>query len=964
MTRARRLLLPAALSLALMVGLLPALQPVADAAPLTPVPSNVGCDPLDPSACLFPFPNNFFTTADPTTDTGVRVNFLPTAMPRNGTEVTEGGEGKPVDPLEWNRNDGFSPGSAVMTLVPGLDLHATWGTQDRPYAGQPNEQGYYDYRDHIADIGLYQREDAPIVIINADTGERHPFWSELDSHRDAVSQGERALILRPAVNFEEGARYVVALRDLKTSNGSTIPARPEFEAYRSGGATDARQAYFNEKIFAPLAGAGIAKDDLYLAWDFTVASEKNLAGRILHMRDDAFGRILGDTNLGNGIVEGSTPDFVVDRTEVRTDSWTDARGVQRSQQVRRIHGRVTVPNYMDRVQQTEAHFKEEGKATIPDPVDEGIYYDIPAPGSRLLDVDRDGRPEQNPVESTVNVPFLCEVPLNGQANNATLYGHGLLGTRDQVGDIKSPRRAAPFLGCAADWWGMSLSDLPTVASILGDFSNFPSLPDRAQQGFLNFMFLGRAAVHPNGFATDPAFQQDGESLVKVADDSSTPLYYDGNSQGGIMGGALVAVSPDIQRAVLGVPGMNYSTLLNRSVDWEGELELEPGLPAYSVPYYESYRDPLERQIVFGLAQMLWDRGEANGYAEHMTDDPYANTPEHDVMLQVAFSDHQVANVAAEVEARTIGAPIMTPGLPQGKHWEMDPYFSETATYPYEGSALVYWDSGNATPPNANIPPSEGSDPHGHPRNEPAAAWQEAHFLLTGTMYDVCNGGDYVTLKHPVNSGRPSCVPPDWAPGSAPPDDPAPAPTSLTITDASQTSGQYSDGTLFQARLSDEAGGVEGSEVIFELSGQGASRTFSAITDANGLAQVTPLLEEEPGAYEVMASFAGDDEHASSTSAPAPFEVLHEDTSMSLVVTGQGSRRSLDATLTDADSAAGVAGRTVDFFADGELIGSGTTDEMGRASISVPPRYRGGRHDFAAVFSGDAYYLPSEGSAQT
>ena len=951
MTRARRLLLPAALSFALTIGLLPNLQPAVEAAPLTPVPSNVGCDPLDPSACLFPFPNNLFTKPDATTETGLRVDFLPTAMPRNGTEVTEGGEGKPVDPTEWNRNDGFSPGSAVMTLVPGLDLPVTWGTQERPHAGTPNEQGYYDYRDHIADIGLYERADAPIVIINAATGERHPFWSELDSHRDAAA--ERALILRPAINFEEGARYVVALRNLKTSDGATISAGPEFEAYRSGTATDARQAYFNEQVFAPLAAAGIARDDLYLAWDFTIASEENLAGRILHMRNDAFGRILGDQNLANGVVEGAAPEFTVDRISEKSDTFKDSRGVERTHKIRVVHGRVTVPNYLDRIQQTEGHVRGNQ-----------LPADAPVPGSRLLDVNMDGRPEQNPVESMVNVPFQCELPLNGQENFVTLYGHGLLGDRSQVGDIRSPRRAGPFLGCAADWWGMSTPDVPTVAAILTDFSNFPSLPDRAQQGFLNFMFLGRAAVHPDGFVTDPAFQgEGGKRLVKVADDSSTPLFYDGNSQGGIMGGSLIAVSPDIQRGILGVPGMNYSTLLNRSVDWEGELETKPEIPPYSVPFYESYRDPLERQIVFGLMQMLWDRGEANGYAQHMTDDPYPNTPSHDVMLQVAFSDHQVANVSAEVEARTIGAPIMTPGLPAGRHWEMDPYFADTATYPYDGSALVYWDSGNATPPNANIPPDEGSDPHGHPRNEPAAAWQEAHFLLTGTMYDVCDGGPYLTLKNPANAGTPSCHPPAWAPGSTPPDD-APAPTSLAITDASQGSGQYSDGTLFQARLSDAAGAVEGAEVVFELSGARGSRSFTALTDANGLAQVTPVLEEEPGAYTLAASFAGTEERASSTSGPAPFEVLREDSSMTLAVDGRGSRRSLDARLTDADSAAGVAGRSVEFFADGESIGSGVTDDTGSASLPIPARYRGGHHEFEAVFSGDTYYLASRAAAQT
>ena len=93
---------------------------------------------------------------------------------------------------------------------------------------------------------------------------------------------------------------------------------------------------------------------------------------------------------------------------------------------------------------------------------------------------------------------------------------------------------------------MSTADLPNVAAILADLSNFPSLADRAQQGFLNFLFLGRALVHPEGFAADPAFQgADGAPLI--ARRRRGELFYDGNSQGGIMGGALVALSPDLTR---------------------------------------------------------------------------------------------------------------------------------------------------------------------------------------------------------------------------------------------------------------------------------------------------------------------------------------------------------------------------------------------------------------------------------
>jgi hypothetical protein len=761
---------------ALVVGVLPGAQ----AAPVAPVPTNVGCDPIDPAACLLPFPNDFFTVADATTQTGRRINFNPAAMPRTGAEVTEGGEGKPVDPTEWNRNDGFSPGSAVMTYVPGIDLPTTWGIQDRDHSTVGiNEPGYYDYRDQITDIGLYENADSPFVILNADTGQRHPFWTEVDQHPGATEAEEQVLILRPAVNFDEGTRYIVAMRNLKKSDGSVIPANPAFASIRDNTTPTvpelpdqmARRSHFNTDIFPALSEAGIDRSQLYIAWDFTVASEQNIAGRMLHMRDDAFGRVLGDIDLSDGIVAGESPAFMVDSTEARVDSWTDSRGSDHSQAIRRVRGRVEVPNYLDRIQQTTSHVADSRFA--PQKPGGVVYADFPAPGSRLFDNPATPQfPDQNPAESTVQVPFVCDVPLNGAKNIVGMYGHGLLGDRDQINDFnKSPRRNGDFLGCAIDWWGMSTPDVATVAAILTDFSNFPSLADRAQQGFLNFLIVQRAAIHPEGFATNAAFQQNGESLIKTADENGTYAVYDGNSQGGIMGGAIMALSPDAKRGVLGVLGMNYSTLLNRSVDWEGELKFEADLPPYSIPFYNSYRDPIERQIVFGLMQMLWDRGEANGFAHHMTDDPYPNTPPHEVMLQASFSDHQVSNHAAEVEARTVGAPLMTPDLEPGRHWALTP-FLETATYPYNGSALIYWDSGNATPPNGNLPPSNGSDPHSAPRDERASSWQEAHFLLTGQMYDVCDGGYYLTRRHPDNkvtgSEVASCLEPEFAAGSEPP----------------------------------------------------------------------------------------------------------------------------------------------------------------------------------------------------
>jgi hypothetical protein len=286
-----------------------------------------------------------------------------------------------------------------------------------------------------------------------------------------------------------------------------------------------------------------------------------------------------------------------------------------------------------------------------------------------------------------------------------------------------------FVFCASDWIGMSTPDVPNIATILADLSNFASLPDRAQQGFVNFMYLGRAMIHAQGFNTHPAFQFDkGSGPVPVLDGQR--LFYDGNSQGGIMGGSLAALAPDFDRAVLGVPAMNYSTLLRRSVDFD----------QYAVVLYQNYPNELERPLILSLIQTLWDRGEANGYAHHMTDNPLPNTPAHHVLLHEAFGDHQVANVATEVEARTIGAAVRQPAISPGRHTDVTPYFGipPIPSFPFDGSALVVWDSGSPTPPPNNTPPRAGADPHSHPRNDAAARVQKSEFLkIGGRIVDVC-----------------------------------------------------------------------------------------------------------------------------------------------------------------------------------------------------------------------------------
>jgi hypothetical protein len=636
-------------------------QGVAHARPAqeSPEEAHGACDFLDPAKCLYPFPNDYFTVPDPSTDTGRRVQFSPDSMPRNAAGV-------PIDPTEWNRNDGFSPGSAILTVVPGLDLTRTGAAPE-------------------TDIGRSLRANAPIVLLDATTGRRIPYWAELDQSAPAADQ--RALVVRPAVNFREGHRIVVGLRGLQNASGATIEPGDAFRAYRDGTKTtdptiEERRPHMQDVLKA-LDGAGVKRDDLFLAWDFTVASRRNLSERMLHIRDDAF------SSLGN-----SAPAFQVTQVENDVDE-----GV-----ARRVTGTFTVPNYLTGNGQ---------------------------PGN-AFNTGENGLPQRN---GDYTAPFTCIIPRaalkpDGTAARArpAVYGHGLLGSESEVSaeNVRAMAGEHNFVFCATKWIGLSQEDIGNAVAVLGDLSRFPTIADRLQQGILDTLFLGRLMIAGSGFASNAAFQAQGRPVIDTRE-----LFYDGNSEGGIMGGAATAVAQDWTRAVIGVPGMNYGTLLQRSTDWD----------TYKAIFDPAYPDPTDHVLAIGITQMLWDRGEADGYAQHLTRDPYPHTPTHQVLIHEAFGDHQVANIATEVEARSIGARVHRPALAAGRSPARQQLWGVgELDAPYDGSAIVVWDSGAPAPPAGNVAPRDGADPHGDPRRSKEARQQKSDFLeRNGRVVDVCGG---------------------------------------------------------------------------------------------------------------------------------------------------------------------------------------------------------------------------------
>jgi hypothetical protein len=173
-------------------------------------------DPLDPAHCLLPWPNDHFRKDG-------RLALRDSMMPGNGA-------GKRVRAADYNRSDGFSPGQAIVTRVPRLDLRRSRAVPQ-------------------TDMGRAFARNAPIVVIEAGSGKRRLIWAELDSQ--ATGPRERALLIHPGANWREGRRYVVALRNLKDRRGRELRPGRAFRALRDRlplRSVERRRAHF-ESIF-------------------------------------------------------------------------------------------------------------------------------------------------------------------------------------------------------------------------------------------------------------------------------------------------------------------------------------------------------------------------------------------------------------------------------------------------------------------------------------------------------------------------------------------------------------------------------------------------------------------------------------------------------------------------------------------------------------------------------------------
>lgn len=199
---------------------------------------------------------------------------------------------------------------------------------------------------------------------------------------------------------------------------------------------------------------------------------------------------------------------------------------------------------------------------------------------------------------------------------------------------------------------------------------------------------------------------------------------------------------------------------------------------------------------------------------------------------------------------------------------------------------------------------------------------------------------------------------------------APSPeTVLEFSPGAPSSGQYTDTVQVGAALKDDEGNpIVDALISFTVASDETTLSVATTTDSEGLASASVVLDTRPGSYTLTAAYAGEAGEARRyrpSNVSRPFQIAREETALGIHLTGRGSDTLIEADLGDLDMPLqGIGAANLLFYADGQQIGSATTDAAGHAFISPPTRYRGGHHWYEVRFAGDDFYEAATASTAT
>jgi len=534
------------------------------------------CNPLGGQGCMLPWPSSVYEVADSRTATGRRLQVPIEAMPKNIDAVS-------VDPTALNRWDGWSPTGPLLAAF-GTEIDVsnlpTWKNPD-PSLGP----------------------DSPIVLVNADTGERAPFFAEIDMN--TPDPDKRDLIIRPLARLATGAHYVVGIRkSVKASDGSDLPLSPGFAAAVAGkGYGHSRyDGKKYDKIFSVLEAAGVPKTDLVLAWDYHTASDDYLRRDLTTMRDTAI------TAIG---ANGANLTFTATQQPARAGLYKSFLGTFKS------------PNFLDNGEADESKFSR--------------------------DASPEALPEMNGMRDARFAALIPDcVATQPLPRPVIVFGHGLFGSGEEYLDddfVVDLARDYCFIIIAGDFIGLTSRQLALAPLAANDLNKGYAITEKLGQAVIDFIALESATRGPMRASSE--FSYNGTPVI-----DATKVHYVGGSLGGIMGNVFMAYDPNITKGVLAVPGGVWSMLFERSNAWH----LLKG------PAQGAYEDMYSYQINLALLGMGFEPYDPITTAAHVIKDPLGGVPVKNILMWYAIGDSLVGNMTTEFVAREMGLQMLAPSV--------------------------------------------------------------------------------------------------------------------------------------------------------------------------------------------------------------------------------------------------------------------------------------------------------------
>ena len=539
---------------------------------LLSIPHRDGCDNTNPIHCMLPFPSDAFLVDDDSTNTGKRISYSSNTIPSSGT-VSQ------INLPIINQIDGASPNTQIMTaFVTDPDVSKM--------AGQYN-------------IEKSLEDGHPSMIINQDTGELIPHWTEIDIRSD---ENEPSIIhLRTIKALDHNTSYVILFTDLKDSNDTYIEAPVGFAALRDNVITNSpdiedRRSDFEELFTWIDENTDRSISSLQTAWVFNTASTESLIGPLLSMRNDALDRI-GENGIGCTL---ETNEEVLDEDGNRSH-WM-------------LTGTYTAPQY------TESFFP-------------------PTLIRRTSDTDR------TPVfVENREIPFWLVIPNTAISNPAdlTIWGHGFLGTGDTSGlHGWANQNNAAMLGTS--FYGWSSDDTISIEYAVLDMEKFQHQAERLEQSMINQVVMIKSFM---GVCADlPELYYNGSSLI----DNSNPVYT-GYSNGAIRGPSIIGLSPDLNRGVLWAGGSSFSHIIERCTQYDRFHFI------FASEY--GYSSQLDRAVAISIMQSLWDSVESDTFLS-LREEGYLDQVEpYELMTLFSIGDLQISNISSSRMMRTANIPIL------------------------------------------------------------------------------------------------------------------------------------------------------------------------------------------------------------------------------------------------------------------------------------------------------------------